>query len=143
MTYGPLPELQNEVENATSYRTELEAYINLHSISFSAANGGNRLNISNLDISDLEISVESHMQFCKSDYNMDERIRSQQIRGNLIRRDNYQTPSVLDFDTVIYFVVVNIYPVFIHPDKSNPLEWCCGMGSRQNTSQDAGFHYRG
>ena len=81
LTYGPLPELQNEVENATSYRTELESYINLHSISFSAANGGNRLNISNLDISDLEISVESHMQFCKSDYNMYERIRSQQIRG--------------------------------------------------------------
>ena len=31
------------------------------------------LNISNLDIFDLEASVESHMQFCKSDYNMDER----------------------------------------------------------------------
>ena len=34
-----------------------------------------------LDIFDLETSVESHMQFCKSNYNMDERIRSQQIRG--------------------------------------------------------------
>ena len=65
----------------TSYRTELEAYINLHNMSFSAANGGNRLNISNLDISDLEISVESHMQFCKSQNNMDERFRSKQIRG--------------------------------------------------------------
>ena len=59
--------------NATSYRTQLEA--------FSAANGGNHLNISNLDIFDLETSVESHMEFCKSDYNMDERIRSQQFRG--------------------------------------------------------------
>ena len=37
--------------------------------------------MSNLDIFDLETSVESHMQFCKSNYNMDERIRSQQIRG--------------------------------------------------------------
>ena len=67
--------------NETSHRTELEDYINLHNISFSAANGGTHLNISNLDIFDLEASVESHMQFCKSDYNMDERIRSQQIRG--------------------------------------------------------------
>ena len=67
--------------NATSYRTRLEAYINLHNISFSVANGGNHLNISNLDISDLEISVESHMQFCKSQNNMDERFRSKQIRG--------------------------------------------------------------
>ena len=65
----------------TSYRTELEDYINLHNISFSAANGGNHLNISNLDISDLETSVESHMQFCKSQNNMDERFRSKQIRG--------------------------------------------------------------
>ena len=44
-------------------------------------NGGNHLNISNLDLVDLETSVQSHMQFCKSDYNIDERIRSQQIRG--------------------------------------------------------------
>ena len=67
--------------NATSYRIQLEAYINLHNISFSAANGGNHLNISNLDLVDLETSVQSHMQFCKSNYNIDERIRSQQIRG--------------------------------------------------------------
>ena len=37
--------------------------------------------ISNLDTSDLEKSVESHMQFCKSQNNMDERFRSKQIRG--------------------------------------------------------------
>ena len=50
-------------------------------LSFSDANGGNSLNITNLDIFDLETSVESHMEFCKSQNNMDEKIRSQQIRG--------------------------------------------------------------
>ena len=63
--------------NATSYRTQLEAYINLHNITFSDANGGNSLNLANLDIFDLETSVESHMEFCKSQNNMDEKIRSQ------------------------------------------------------------------
>jgi hypothetical protein len=82
VAYGQsIVELQKAVGNATLYRTELEAYINLHNITFSTANGNNHLNISSLDIFDLETSVESHMQFCKSDHNMDERIRSQEIRG--------------------------------------------------------------
>ena len=83
LAYGQtLAQLQSKVNNETGYRKELEGYINLHNISFSAANGGNHLNISDIDVIDLETSVESHMQFCQSENNIDERIRSQQIRGS-------------------------------------------------------------
>ena len=47
VAYGQsIAELQKEIDNATSYRTELEAYVNLHNITFSTANAGNHLNIS-------------------------------------------------------------------------------------------------
>ena len=82
VAYGQsIAELQKKVDITSSYRAELEAYVNLHNLSSSTANGSSHLNISNVDIFDLESSVESHMQSCKSNYNMDERIRSQQIRG--------------------------------------------------------------
>jgi hypothetical protein len=82
LVYGQsLAELQNEVINETGYRTELEGYINLHNISFGAANGGNHLNTSDVEVLDLEMSVKSHMEFWWSQNNMDARISSEQIRG--------------------------------------------------------------
>jgi hypothetical protein len=55
LAYGQsLAKLQSQVNNETGYRTELEGYINLHNISFSAANGDNHLNISDFDVFDLE-----------------------------------------------------------------------------------------
>ena len=82
LAYGQsLAQLQSEVNNETGNRTELEGYINLHNISFSAAYADNHLNISDLDLFDLETSVKSHMEFCQSENNIDERFRSKQIRG--------------------------------------------------------------
>ena len=80
MIYGQSP-AQSEVNNETGYRAELESYINLHNISFDNANVGVKLNISYNDVHDLETAVKSHMEFCQSQNNMDERIRSKQIRG--------------------------------------------------------------
>ena len=82
LAYGQSPaQLQSQVNNESEYRTQLERYINLHNISFSLAYANNHLNISDVDVPDLETSVKSHMEFCRSENNMDERIRSKQIRG--------------------------------------------------------------
>jgi hypothetical protein len=82
LAYGQsLAKLQSQVNIETGYRTELEGYINLHNISFSAAKGDNHLNISDFDVFDLETLIKLHMEFCQSKNNVDERIRSKQIRG--------------------------------------------------------------